>query len=71
MKHTAKVTTVLALLAQFISEYGFNYFETAFYARLIGEKYGLSLNNKEFVIRASDLLDTWCEGENGQNDGID
>ena len=71
MKHTAKVTTVLALIAQFISKGGFYYCTAAFYAILIGKKYGLSLNNREFAIRASDLLDTWREGENGQNERID
>ena len=64
MKHTAKVTTVLALIAQFISEGGFYYCKAAFYAMLLGKEYGLSLNDREFVIRLGDLLETWNEGEN-------
>lgn len=65
MKRTAEVTTVLAIVAQRISEYGFWYPLALFYALSIGRKYGVGLNNREFVIRLSDLLEIW-KGDNEQ-----
>ena len=45
MKHTPEVTTVLAIVAQGVSEYGFWYPITFFYALTIGVKYKVDLTN--------------------------
>lgn len=63
MKHTAKVTTVMAIVAEFCAERGFYYLSTFFYALFVGQHYGVGLSNREFVTRLNDLLETWKEGE--------
>ena len=64
MKHTANVTTVMAEVAQFIAKNGFCYQAAFFYALIVGSNYGVTLMNHEFVMRLSDLLETWDEHKN-------
>ena len=66
MKYTSNVTTVMAIVAQRISECGFWYPLAFFYALSVGIKYGVGLNNHEFVQRLSDFLEIWNEKKNGQ-----
>ena len=64
MKHTANVTTVMAIVAEFLSEGSFYYPAAFFYALFIGRRYGVGLTNHEFVTRLNDLLETWKEDKN-------
>lgn len=63
MKHTAKVTTVMAIVAEFCSKREFYYPSTFFYALFVGQHYGVVLSSHEFATRLKVLLDTWSEGE--------
>lgn len=68
MKHTPEVTTVLAIVAQGVSEYGFWYPITFFYALTIGVKYKVDLTNHEFVQRLYEFLKTWEDDKDGRAD---
>ena len=71
MKYTGNVTTVMAIVAQGISECGFWYPLAFFYALSVGRKYGVGLNNFEFVERLYNFLEIWSEKKNGQTNKKD
>ena len=61
MKNTPEVTTVLAVLAQYLSETKKkNPCLSAFFLSMfIAKSYGVSLSDNEFVIRLNNLLEQW------------
>lgn len=68
MKNTSNVTTVMAIVAQGISECGFWYPLAFFYALSVGRQYGVGLTNHEFVQRLYEFLKTWEEDKDGRAD---
>ena len=61
MKNTSRVTTVLALIAQYLSETKKeNPCLSAFFLSMfIATSYGVSLSDNEFVIRLNNILEQW------------
>ena len=59
MKNTSRVTTVLAIIAQYLSETKKPYLSALFLSMFIATGYGVSLSDKEFVIRLNNLFEQW------------